>query len=103
MGKSLKEWCAERGVNVENHREKYTAVVEAIGLARLVMFIPATKEEIKDALENGEGHLNEIPLAKWDRGAVFGMPFSSTLAERVCTLKQAARMWVEGSDGQGQA
>jgi hypothetical protein len=97
MSKSLKEWCAERGVNVENHSEKYTAVVEAIGLGRLVMYIPATKEEIKDALENGEGSLNEIPLAKWDRVAAFGMPCSSTLAERVCTLKQAAIMWVEGS------
>lgn len=58
------------------------------------------KEKILDAVQNGEGHLNEIRLSNWDglaegyRG-YFKSP--SSLADRVCILKHIAAYHIAGA------
>lgn len=83
------------------HEEKYTAIVNAIGLKNCISYIPATKEEIQEALKTDE-HLNNIPIKLWDREhAYFKREFLRiginvlSISGTVCTLKRAARMWAE--------
>lgn len=85
------------------HREKYGRVVNGIGLDTLIPLIPATLEQVKEALETGEGHLNEIPIKLWDNKVPvvrslmhrkLGINVSS-LSQGVCVLKEAAKQWVE--------
>lgn len=82
-----------------SHEEKYRTVVEAIGLQRLISYLPADKKEIQKALKE-DNSLNNIPLQRWDdmhlflRGEFKKIGINSiSLAETVCTLKQAARMY----------
>ena len=64
---------------------------------RLVLDIGLKR--IKDALNNGDKHLNTIPLYKWDNLALFFRCDSqmkecgdfTTLAGKVCILKETAR------------
>lgn len=86
-----------------SHREKYSKVVNAIGLHNVVAYIPATLEELTKKLKQDE-YLNNIDLPKWDGSAEYphfrrllqGIGINVySLADRVCILKQAARMWVE--------
>lgn len=85
---------------INSHYEKYEAMYQAklesdFDVANL---IPASREQIKEALNIGDEHLNSIPLAKWDMAArnvgwtrrdSDGKMFKS-LAEQVCLLKHAA-------------
>lgn len=99
---SIKQFLEANKLPHTTHNEKYTSLVSAIGLKNLIPLIPATKEQIRNALDEGEGFLNEIPLKRWDarhlsvkaRLHALGINVIS-LSETVCLLKQAARMWVE--------
>jgi hypothetical protein len=83
------------------HEEIYSSIVNSIGLKRCIIYLPATKEEIKKALKTDK-HLNNIPLKKWDNQHYsfkrellrIGINYSS-LSDTVCTLKQAAKMYTE--------
>jgi hypothetical protein len=92
-------YCRPDGT-VLSHEEVFTTVVNAIGLDVCKKYIPATKQEIETALENGDYHLNTIPLVKWDaRHSLLASEFrriginTFSLSDTVCTLKQAARLW----------
>jgi hypothetical protein len=109
LSMNLKTWTEAQGVDYNNHKEKYGALVDAIGLQNLIPLIPATKEQIAKALEDGDEHLNTIPLKNWDdrhafakslAGKVIGqkegsrISYTWSLAESVCLLKNAAIKWV---------
>lgn len=85
------------------HQEIYTKLVNDIGLDSIIPLIPATNAEIEKALLT-DYYLNNIPIKKWDdmhqafiqRGLFRSLGIThSSLSETICTLKQAARMWVE--------
>lgn len=83
-----------------SHDELYTKVVNGIGLALCEIHMPASIEDIRDALAE-DPHLNNIKLEKWDRmHPSFRSAFRCigvnvlSLSDTVCTLKQAARMLV---------
>lgn len=86
------------------HREKYSAIVNAIGLGTCVHYIPATKEEVVEALKTDE-YLNNIPIKKWDdqhwfiKQELFRIGINAiSLSDTVCVLKEAARMWATRED-----
>jgi hypothetical protein len=88
------------------HRAKYGKLVWDAGwYGKFLPWIPATKEELRKALEEDE-HLNNIPLNKWDMSAhAVAWIMSNTLginclslAECVCILKEAAKEWAEDED-----
>jgi len=83
-----------------SHQEYYLALAKSVG----VSFSPDNLliQEVKEALDKGDEHLNSIPLFRWDNMAnniarSIGMNHlkqheeSNTLAVRVCILKAAAR------------
>jgi hypothetical protein len=85
------------------HDEVFGKVVEDIGLERITPFMPATKEEVRKALEE-DRHLNSIPLEQWNvahHNPGFRSLFrrlgieSLSISDSICTLKQAAKMWAE--------
>lgn len=86
------------------HEDIYTEVVNGIGLEQCLTYMPVSKDEIKEAF-NTNRNLNSIPLSKWDRMHprfkhqlnAIGIT-TVALSDTVCTLKQAARMWVEDTD-----
>jgi hypothetical protein len=107
MGKSINEFCGVNAFNEKpngekmSHEEKYTMVVNAIGLERCIQYLPATKEEIQKALKEDE-YLNNIPLHKWEgMHPLFKWEFIRigitilSLSATVSTLKRAARMYAE--------
>ena len=97
------------------HYEKYEKLAQHIGVYGLCNLVKPYRKEIKQALENGDEHLNSIMLSRWDRlaGAKPRYLSSSTvrgdfilsweypwipakvnglsLAERVCVLKHVAK------------
>jgi len=100
-------WSA---INQLPFEEKYDAIIEEMGgltefegnrISNLVL------TKAKDALENGDEHLNTIQLYLWDKIAgcrrdkfgsqdftldqTQGWPRHLSLAERVCTLKRATK------------
>ena len=91
--------------NAISHEEKYTRIVNAIGLEKCVHYLPETKENLKLALEEDE-FLNNIPLQKWDFAfSDFRFEFYEiginviSKSDSVCTLKQCARMYVNNTNG----
>ena len=80
------------------HRRFFGQFVTPGTIARVVEFIGG------DALLNSiDRHLNDIPLAKWDR-ITTQLPGSAgfakagdyyTLANGVCLAKEAARQWID--------
>lgn len=108
MGKNMKEYLGLDSFNKRedgtemSHKEQYQTIVNGIGLDRLINYVPATLEQVKHALATGEGHLNEIPIKLWDdRSPIVRSMMTrigintSSQAQHVCVLKQAAMMWVE--------
>lgn len=85
-----------------SHEEMYTKVVQSIGLESLEQFLPAPKNELREALAEDES-MNTIPLDEWDRChahvrkllRMVGVT-SCSRSQAVCILKQAARMKVTG-------
>jgi len=47
------------------HNQKYDAIIDNLGYEYVKMFLPVSKETIKEALKTDE-HLNNIPLKLWD-------------------------------------
>ncbi|MCR6108623.1 hypothetical protein HXA34_20235 [Salipaludibacillus agaradhaerens] len=83
-----------------SHEELYTKVVNGIGLDVCERYMPATIEELSEALKK-DPNLNNIPLKKWDNmSGYFHHVFRRikvnqvSLSDTVCTLKQAAKMLV---------
>lgn len=72
------------------HAEKYEGVAQHIGIDFLKGLIPATPERIRKALEQGDKHLNTIPLRKWD-AATAHIGGDLSLSEKVCALKHVAK------------
>lgn len=96
MSKTIKEYV---GIDQQTHHDKYEKIVNDIGLGTCIRIIPVSYETIQKALEK-DSALNTIPLKIWDAEApriahyirqlgITGI----TLADCVCTLKCAARMW----------
>lgn len=87
-----------------SHEEQYERIVNVIGLQSLIELIPATQQQINEALEEDE-HLNNIPLKKWDaqHGKVVNRLIrvginSISQSNTVCILKCAAKMWAKQID-----
>jgi len=104
---TMDEFLRSKGMNPNalSHITKYTTLVNAIGLSKLIPIIPATLPDLCKAIVTDE-HLNTIPLPEWDRATSFlGVHLriigitSSSLAERVCILKRAATMYVQYGRG----
>lgn len=80
------------------HREYYGQFVGDHTISQVVSFIGKAK-----LLASRDPHMNDIPLALWDRvsGCItLGMSFKAaedyaTLAGLVCVAKEAARQWLE--------
>lgn len=79
------------------HNAKYDEIIEkAGGVAALRHSLPVMIETIQNALQQGDEHLNSIPLSYWDHAAQFAwLPRGLSLAEKVCTLKRVARRLAE--------
>lgn len=100
------------------HDEKYARLVEVLGFDALVRLLPELHHGRTWAgLVAGDRHLNQIPLAAWDRAAGCGLPPRTlpgprwpqpelratarlepwcrapqlSLSDRVCVLKHVAR------------
>jgi hypothetical protein len=90
-------------------KEKFTFIVNYLGINTFIYILPEDKQILKTALQADE-HLNNIPLKSWDDLAPFVLehlksnnPFDSStffwcISYSVCTLKRAAEMWVEMED-----
>jgi hypothetical protein len=81
------------------HFKKYDALYKAKGSPHFT--VPATPDEIKDALAAGDEHLNTIPLKKWD-ACTYNVGWTSkdaagksykSLSDQVCLLKHYARYY----------
>jgi hypothetical protein len=87
---------------VMSHEDKYTKVVNALGYIAVKQCLPKPHSRILEALDNGDEHLNTIPLATWDSCTTnlsykeFGLT-SVSLSEKVCILKRCAKMMWEKS------
>lgn len=102
------------GLKNPEFNERYEKLIELIGLDAIIPYIPATKEEVKEAAQISKT-LNSIPLSKWDRTAGYNVEgtrvtnlghgasrlFISngidcySLSECVSLLKHAALKWIE--------
>lgn len=90
-----------KAITEVSHKEKYQTVVNAVGIHKFATVLPESPEKIKAAFKDDE-YLNNISLHKWDVQApgvarLLGLAgMRCTLSECVSTLKEAARMTVEG-------
>ena len=62
-GHHTPEWRVKQK---REHREKYEAMAQRIGIAKLVEAVPFSADSVRRALDSGDEHLNTLPLAKWD-------------------------------------
>lgn len=100
-----------------------TVINELGGVEKFIPFMPCNKENIIDALNRGDIHLNHVKVGEaiisqqvWDSACGFGKNrsnkkyigggvvlflasygISATQCECVCMLKTAALMWAESS------
>ena len=97
---------------MSEHTDKYDGLIAQMGgLDQFWDMIPVGVDKIRAALDNGDEHLNTIPLHVWDRAAGYdyrnmnihlpnipqeGWIKGMSLAERVCTLKRAAVRIAQG-------
>ena len=87
------------------HEEIYTRAINLLGgLDAIIPYMPFKLEKIQKALENGDKHLNTLPLHIWDFSAdayIKDLMYRkanitySSVSERVCLLKEAARQWAK--------
>ena len=103
----------ETGMELSHQYIYRRAIMRFGGLKAIEPLIPFSLEEIKEALEKGDEHLNTLDIRKWDSAAGFYvkgndcaiMPShiwnlyrknhvtSASCSQGVCLLKEAARMW----------
>lgn len=85
----------------ENFNQHYTEIVNQIGLEYLKNFMPCSIDILKDQYNKGNIHFNSneykkpYDLRHWDLEANRLPVYNSSLSQRVCILKQAARMLCE--------
>lgn len=106
----------DQKLNLKNpsFNERMDKLVEYIGIDSILPYIPATKEEVKEAAQISKS-LNSIPLSKWDKAAgysvegvrVINLGYGAnrlfiangincySLSECVSLLKHAALKWIE--------
>ena len=97
--KELKNNCSvDEFVDFNKH---YTEIVNQIGLKTLKAFMPCSLDILKKQYKAGNIHFNSngdnqpYSLRKWDLQA-HSLPIRrASLSQRVCILKQAARMLCE--------
>jgi len=102
------------GLKNPEFNEGYEKLIELIGLEAIIPYIPATKEEVKEAAQISRS-LNSIPLSKWDRAAGYSVEGTIvtklshgarrllldngincySLSECISLLKHAALKWIE--------
>ena len=108
---TFREFCGDG-----SHREQYRRAIQKLGgLEAVIPFIPFSHKNIVRALQDGDEHLNSLPLAAWDLASGFvccradvycvGSGLQSLLrqcgitsysnSQLVCLLKEAAREWAE--------
>ena len=101
---TINEAIGIKSVSEVSHEEKYTRLINAVGgLDAVIPCIPFSLTSIREALEHHDDHLNTLPLSTWDFAAENAKDLMyrkaritcSSLAERVCLLKEAARQWAE--------
>ena len=51
----------------QEHFEKYDALAAEIGIARIIEAIPFSADSVRRALDQGDEHLNSLPMKKWDQ------------------------------------
>lgn len=90
----------ENGEKV-THKEKYTQIVNDIGIETCKQYLPTDLKTIKKAYKEDK-NLNNIDLEKWVmKHDTFKHEFyniginSISLSDTVCTLKQAATMLIK--------
>jgi len=95
--RAFNEWREEK------HQRYFLEIALEAGLTE--KDVPATRDEIREALANGDIHLNTIPLARWDQRSISitrgGGPLHQAYRRRgdvnftpydgVCPLKALAR------------
>lgn len=75
-------------------------IINKLHLYAIQQYIPFSLKVVEEKLK-ADAHLNNLPLDEWDRAAWYFGPFlvangitTFSLSERVCILKEAARMLV---------
>lgn len=101
---TINEVIGIKSISEVSHEEKYSRLIDVCGgLNAVIPYIPFSLDSIKRALEHHDEYLNTLPLKTWDFAAervkdlmwLKAHITCSSLAERVCLLKAAARQWVE--------
>ncbi len=97
--KKLKNDCSvSEFVDFNKH---YTEIVKQIGLETLKAFMPCSLDILKKQYKAGNIHFNSngdnqpFSLRKWDLKAQYLPVKNASLSQKVCILKQAARMLCE--------
>lgn len=105
----------ETGVELPHKYIYRRAIMRFGGLDAIKPLIPFSVTKIREALANGDEHLNTLNIGIWDNAAGFYvdgpnciiMPSpiwnlymqhnvkSASCSQGVCLLKEAARMWAE--------
>ena len=79
------------------HYQKYSEMADRLNGWDLMRMVPFTLNEIKTALEQGDEHLNTLPLKKWDAASTSLYSAGGiTLSECVCLLKHVALHQIAG-------
>jgi hypothetical protein len=84
------------------HYENYEKIAQTLGVEMLKDLVPFSRERILHAINEGDEHLNSLPLKEWDRKhpAIFewahrrSLPREAVcwvLCDTVCVLKHVAR------------
>ena len=85
-------------------REYMLRIINKLGIENIKPYIPRSLDYIREKLKSDE-HLNNIPIKEWDRAADcihFLLQRNKityySISERVCILKEAARILCEKGD-----
>lgn len=99
-----------RREGIREHFDKYELIARALGIEKLKVLVPATREEIVEALKT-DYNLNNIPLGKWDaqharvlylvrtcKNEMFRANHARfwSLGDTVCVLKHVAKHHIAG-------
>ena len=91
------------GIELE-WKEYMARVINKIGVNNIAPYIPFELESVREALKSDE-HLNNLPLRQWDiaaeqmKGLLHRNGITTySLSERVCILKETARMLYRGKE-----
>ena len=96
---TLKKQCSV--TDFENFNQHYTELVNLIGIEFLKNYMPCDIEILKRQYKNGNIHFNSngdnqpYSLRKWDLQA-HSLPIThASLSQKVCILKQTAKILCE--------